>query len=129
MQTTCTYCVHNENPDRTKLKTICKYKDKECCWQKEKFESISEEEKAEINRKYAEEEKNRRDWEMAEKIATGYIVILVGLMIVTLILGISFRFSHPELTETQLSIAMWKHYWGLDLALVGMIILPFLFKK
>ena len=128
MQTTCTYCVHNENPDRTKLKTICKYKDKECCWQKEKFESISEEEKAKIKRKYAEEEKYWREWKIAGGIAIGYVVAICVLALIGAVLGIVFRFSHPELTETQLCIELFKHYWGLYLVVIGMYVLPKLLK-
>lgn len=121
---TCTFCVHNKNRYGTKE---CEFKD--CGYQKEHFESVSEEEQAEIDRKIIEKEKQHFLWDLADKIAMAYLVIWIGLAAVTIFTGVVFRFSHPELTETQLILELWKHYWGLYLIMIGLVVFPRLFKR
>lgn len=123
---TCTYCVHNVNPDRL---GATKCENKGCDWQKSQFESVSDEEIAEIDRKIVEQEKKSRLWDLAEKIVYGYFVIVIALGCICMFLCITFRFSHPELTETQLILELWKHYWGLYLIMIGLVVFPRLLKR
>lgn len=61
---------------------------------------------------------------MSGKIRFALIVVLTIIVLAGFgYFGIYFRFTHPELTETQVLLARWKEYLVLVLLAIGARIL------
>ena len=127
---TCTYCVHNENPNRLSSSVVCKLKHQDCnYWSKTRFESISQDEVDTIDEKIKVSEATDRSYRLGETITICYVVVFLLLVLCTAVWSIVIRFSNPTLTETQLIVVLFKKQWLLDVVIVIMWLLPKIFKK
>jgi len=112
----CTYCKNNTALDRINGRVMCEYNMEGRCniFLPSQFEPVEFHEQMLIDRKIEEQKKAKKSFHLN---STFFILYYVGFLLLATIVGMTalyFRFTHPELTETQLLIEHLRRYTILD---------------
>ena len=59
----------------------------------------------------------------------GLLSIVVASMITLSIWILVFKYEHPQLTNTQLEIVMFKKVWPYPVLILQVVLISFIFKK
>ena len=108
----CTYCKYNCHEDRLSSRVECNFRDNEECniYLRTHFERISEEECNALDNEMIQREKYTRRDNLFEELSMNFIYVIsmciLGYFLITAIIGIKYRFLHPDFTETQLFLGM-----------------------
>ena len=121
MEKKCRYCKHHK-PFKNKCELDYKCKTIGCNPDElySEFEFVGEDKAKEIDKIYEEYENKAKKEKRLEILAYVLLIIFLLLILVYFLVSVHYRFSHPELTETQLTIWSLKKFWWLLIIIGGL---------